>query len=381
MRFATNGTGEKMRIDSSGRLLVGKTAVDNTTVGFRFDGSSGFSSFVRDGGEPLYLNRKTSNGDMLKFAKDGAAAGSIGSELYNGDLYIGNNDTGVLFHDGNNAIQPFNPSTNGLRDSAITIGTADSRFKDLYLSGTVALKTEDNASAANMFVSPSTDFLYLEHPANGMIFRNTSGVERMRLTSDGSLLLGTTYTGFNSKQTISFSGSGAESIGLTLWTQSGSGSMFAHFVNNQGSRIGSITQNGTSAVAYNTSSDYRLKENVVDLTGASARVNQLNPSRFNWIADETNTLVDGFLAHEVATVVPEAINGTKDAMMDEEYEVTPAVLDDDGNVTTEAVMGTRSVPDYQGIDQSKLVPLLTAALQEALAKIDAMETRLTALEG
>ena len=67
-------------------------------------------------------------------------------------------------------------------------------------------------------------------------------------------------------------------------------------------------------------------------------------------------------------------------MRDEEYEVTPAVLDEDGNVVTEAVMGTRSVPDYQGIDQSKLVPLLTAALQEALTKIDDMETRLAALE-
>ena len=67
-------------------------------------------------------------------------------------------------------------------------------------------------------------------------------------------------------------------------------------------------------------------------------------------------------------------------MCDEEYEVTPAVLDDDGDETTAAVMGTRNVPDYQGIDQSKLVPLLTAALQEALTKIEAMEARLTALE-
>ena len=67
-------------------------------------------------------------------------------------------------------------------------------------------------------------------------------------------------------------------------------------------------------------------------------------------------------------------------MRDEEYEVTPAVLDDDGNVTTEAVMGTRSVPDYQGVDYSKLTPILTAALQEALNKIDALEARLTALE-
>ncbi len=144
-------------------------------------------------------------------------------------------------------------------------------------------------------------------------------------------------------------------------------------------KVGSVTTSGTST-SYNTSSDYRLKENLVDLTGASARVNQLNPLRFNWITDETNTAIDGFLAHEVATVVPEAINGTKDAMRDEEYEVTPAVLDDDGNVTTEAVMGTRSVPDYQGIDQSKLVPLLTAALQEALAEIESLKTRVQALE-
>ena len=72
-------------------------------------------------------------------------------------------------------------------------------------------------------------------------------------------------------------------------------------------------------------------------------------------------------------VVPEAISGTKDAMMDEEYEVTPAVLDDDGNEVTPAVMGTRSVPDYQGIDQSKLVPLLVKTIQELEARITALE--------
>jgi hypothetical protein len=67
-------------------------------------------------------------------------------------------------------------------------------------------------------------------------------------------------------------------------------------------------------------------------------------------------------------------------MRTEEYEVTPAVLDDDGNVVTEAVMGEREVPDYQGIDQSKLVPLLTSALQEAIAEIDSLKARVAALE-
>ena len=115
-----------------------------------------------------------------------------------------------------------------------------------------------------------------------------------------------------------------------------------------------ITTTGTTTT-YNTSSDYRLKENVVELTGATERLKQLKPSRFNFIADPDKT-VDGFLAHEVQTIVPEAITGEKDA------------VDDDGN------------PEYQGIDQSKIVPLLTAALQEAIAKIETLEAKVAALE-
>ena len=127
-----------------------------------------------------------------------------------------------------------------------------------------------------------------------------------------------------------------------------------------------------SGVTFNTSSDYRLKENVDYTWDATTRLKQLKPARFNFIIDETNTLVDGFLAHEVSSVVPEAISGTKDAMMDEEYEVTPAVMDGE-TVVTEAVMGTRSVPDMQGIDQSKLVPLLVKTIQELEARITALE--------
>jgi hypothetical protein len=114
------------------------------------------------------------------------------------------------------------------------------------------------------------------------------------------------------------------------------------------------------------------------MTGATERVKALRPINFAWKVDGSR--VDGFLAHEVQEIVPEAITGVKDAMRDEEYEVTAAVLDDDGNVVTEAVMGTRSVPEMQGIDQSKLVPLLTAALQEAITKIEDLTTRLETLE-
>jgi len=136
-----------------------------------------------------------------------------------------------------------------------------------------------------------------------------------------------------------------------------------HFVFYTDSTVtGSITRSGGTGVNYNTSSDHRLKENAVDMTGAIARVKSLQPKRFNFIADDSVT-VDGFMAHEAQTVVPEAVTGTHNE------------VDADGN----AVM--------QGIDQSKLVPLLTGALQEAIAKIETLETqradleaRLTALE-
>ena len=101
---------------------------------------------------------------------------------------------------------------------------------------------------------------------------------------------------------------------------------------------------------------HRLKEEIVDMTGAIARVKQLSPKRFNFIADPDDTTVDGFLAHEAQAVVPEAVTGTHNE------------VDDDGN----AVM--------QGIDQTKLVPLLTGALKEAIAKIETLETKVAALE-
>ena len=131
-----------------------------------------------------------------------------------------------------------------------------------------------------------------------------------------------------------------------------------------GSTVGEIKTNHNST-QYNTTSDYRLKENVTPMSGATAQTKLLKPCNFDWKTVGGN--VNGFLAHELAEVVPEAVSGTKDAMMDEEYEVTPATE------TEAAVMGTRSVPDMQGIDQSKLVPLLTATIQELIARIEALE--------
>ena len=162
---------------------------------------------------------------------------------------------------------------------------------------------------------------------------------------------------------------GNNEIGIGSSVASSSGQSHYAFYNTNG-QVGYIQTSGSSTI-YSTSSDYRLKTDVQPMTGAANRVKLLKPCNFEWIVDGTR--VDGFIAHEAQEVVPECATGTKDAMRDEEYEVTPAVLDDEGNETTAAVMGTRSVPDLQGIDQSKLVPLLTATIQELIARIEALE--------
>jgi hypothetical protein len=144
-----------------------------------------------------------------------------------------------------------------------------------------------------------------------------------------------------------------------------------------GSEIGSIKQANSTSVNYNTTSDYRLKENVEDISDSITRVKQLQPRRFNFIT-EPDITCDGFLAHEVSTVVPEAVSGEKDEVQvwDVREERPDGVsvgdnkLDEDGN----------TIIKPQGIDHSKLVPLLTAALQEALAEITSLKTRVQALE-
>jgi len=127
---------------------------------------------------------------------------------------------------------------------------------------------------------------------------------------------------------------------------------------NQNTQIGSVTApSGGSSTAFNTSSDYRLKENVSYSWDATTRLKQLKPARFNWILDDTNTLEDGFLAHEVQAVVPNAVTGTKDQM--EDY------VDDEGETQQ------RVLP--QQIDHSKLVPLLVKTIQELEARIKTLE--------
>ena len=186
----------------------------------------------------------------------------------------------------------------------------------------------------------------------------TAGAERMRIDTSGHLIMG--RTGAFTSGGSNSGGSGAVMIArdnercLFLLRASGNGEVVNFLRGGTTNPVGTISIT-TSSTAYNTSSDYRLKENVVTDWDATTRLKQLKPSRFNFKV-EKDTTVDGFLAHEVSGIVPEAISGEKDA------------VDADGN------------PEYQGIDQSKLVPLLTKALQEAVATIETLEAKVTALE-
>jgi len=212
------------------------------------------------------------------------------------------------------------------------------------------------------------------HSSNFMRF-DTNGSEQMRLTSGGRLGIGEIAPG----RLLEVKNEGKTNVSCCLMHADGSDNVrvmglrsdrasggtnanMIEFFNSGNSNVGNIQSNGSST-SYNTSSDYRLKENVTPISDGITRLKTLKPSRFNFKVTKDIT-VDGFLAHEV-TAVPEAVTGTKDQV---------ATADD---VNDEIKEGD---PIYQGIDQSKLVPLLTAALQEAVAKIEVLETKVAALE-
>jgi len=141
MRFSMRGS-EAMRIDSSGNLLVGKTATDIGTVGHQFlsDGSGDYAAHTSNSTRALLLNRKTSDGEIVDFRKDNTAIGSIGVSSTNSSLYIAKTNTGLMFWDAQDAITPCDNSGAVLNNS-IDLGTTNYKFKDLYLSGTVNAAT------------------------------------------------------------------------------------------------------------------------------------------------------------------------------------------------------------------------------------------------
>jgi hypothetical protein len=250
----------------------------------------------------------------------------------------------------------------------------------------------------------------------------TESAERMQIDAIGNVLVGTTLADPITSNVSGVSIGGSDQIyratvdggpAFAVNRKGVNGAITSFF--KEAVAVGTISVTG-SATTYNTSSDYRLKDNITPIQGAGDIVKMMRPATYTFKAD--GSWADGFLAHELQELHPAAVTGSKDAMKDEEYEVTPAVYedviipaveavaevlavyDDEGvlvsegvpaveaeperteqQLVSEAVMGTRSVPDYQGVDYSKLTPILTAALQEALAKIDALTARIDVLEG
>jgi prepilin-type processing-associated H-X9-DG protein len=255
------------------------------------------------------------------------------------------------------------------------LNNSDSPADDDYIGGLI-FKETNSAGGTHQFAKIfgiATDItdgtedgaLTFETSAGG-----ASTAEHMRITEGGDVLFQKTSAVTSGAGTFFNVPTAPSTMPVYLRfckTYSGlrEGISFAH----SDSQVGGITFDNSST-AFNTSSDYRLKENVVTDWDATTRLKQLKPSRFNFIADADKT-VDGFLAHEVSSIVPEAISGTKDAVevwedgekLPDDVSVGDNKLDDDGN----------TIPKYQSIDQSKIVPLLVKTIQELEARITALE--------
>ena len=288
------------------------------------------------------------------------AIGSAAYGIAGGALTDGNGYLQVTRWDGtatnyNLLLQP-NGGNVGIGSNAPSGRLDVETASDTYIN----FSTSNNGSAAGICLLGNNNDEFFGY-ANDLRFatitgKNAAGFnERMRIDSGGDVFFNSTVLGFANRRSVDIQTSSTGLIAIQHLNTEVSGAAYVWFVYNGGA-IGSITQNGTTAIAYNTTSDYRLKENVTAVTGSITRLQQLKPCKFNFIA-EPDRAVDGFLAHEVQDIVPEAITGEKDA------------VDDDGN------------PVYQGIDQSKLVPLLTAALQEAIGRIETLEAEVSTLKG
>jgi hypothetical protein len=283
----------------------------------------------------------------------------IGMKIANSEV-VTVDTTGVVLNE-NSVDRDFRVESNGNANMLIVDGGSDimSIGRAVNSSSTLAIQNKDdiNNNAIDIYNDNGNRTFSIQQNTSGdaqfKAFKN-DGTQTFTLLGSGRLLLGTTDD-VDQAMRIKIDGSSPTYAIKIHNSKTSSTRNFIEFgVNSSFSAVGSITSNGSST-AYNTSSDYRLKENVVTDWDATTRLKQLKPSRFNFIAD-ADTTVDGFLAHEAQSVVPEAVVGEKDA------------VDSDGNIQSQA------------IDQSKLVPLLTKALQEAVAKIETLEAKVTALE-
>ena len=184
--------------------------------------------------------------------------------------------------------------------------------------------------------------LHIQADSSQSILFKPNATEAARFTSNGNLLVGGTYDGFNGRQLIAFTGSGTNNVGLVIQNTATTDDKFIQFVGSSGSEVGDIIQNSATSVDYSTSSDYRKKENISLMENGLERVMKIQPSKFTW--KETGKETEGFIAHQ---------------------------LQESG--WSEGVSGYKDSESMQTIDYGKITPLLVKAIQEQQEQIETLQ--------
>jgi hypothetical protein len=261
------------------------------------------------------------------------------------------------------------------------------------------LSTNDEMNTIN-FGDPddaNPGVIQYNHNSNNMHF-TTNAVECIRINAGASTEINPGAVAHGGTGFFIYGASGQTVAQLKHADTSGSDTLIL-FKDGANTNCGSITiDTSNNTVAYATSSDYRLKENETAITDGITRLKQLKPYRFNWKSNSGGNKEDGFFAHEVQSIVPEAISGTKD----ETETVKNVVLDSSGNIIKEEITEDawkkdkedgiyasdttwsaekKNIIKPQSMDYGKITPLLAAALKEAITKIETLETKVAALEG
>jgi len=342
INFYTTNT-ERMRISAGGNVGIGTTTTPTTKL--RVEGTIGAVDGTED--LPSYTFTSDQNTGMYRSAEGRLSFTTNGFE----SLQLNGNTRNFPVDGGDGAIILGNGRT---ADSSVHYNLIGDTT---YTSYGLRMLRAAGANGTSGLYHRGTGALTLTAQDAASITFVTNSVEAARFNSGGQFLVGTTaYVGVTTAPSLQVSDLGhiyvnaVAASNFNKLTSDGSVITFRR----QNTAVGSINVTA-SATSYATSSDYRLKENVVPVANAADRVLLLQPRNFNFLSDPANP-VDGFLAHEAQAVVPNSVVGQKDE------------VDAEG------------APVYQSIDHSKMVPLLTAALQEALAKIAALEVRIAALE-
>jgi len=285
------------------------------------------------------------------------SVGVLTSLTVSGDVTV---DTSLFYIDSTNGrvgLGTASPTpTNTLYDDAILHihqSNTGSRGSQIHLTN----ESIGSTSSDGCHIASYSTEMYIVNQEAGPIRLHTNNIERMRIDSSGSVLINTTDT----DPTNDTSGNGTVISSTGWFASTASGQTVAYFNRTDSSggtvldfRLNGVNKGSISVASggttYGTISDYRLKENVTPIIDGISRLMQLKPSRFNFLENK-NEIVDGFLAHEVQEIIPESVTGQKDA------------VDEQGK------------PEYQAIDQSKIVPLLVASVQELAKKVEILENK------